>query len=145
MHYAVDAVMVSTILAGIKQSTGLSVDLTQITEPNVRNAVHYYLATGQYVFDRASAFAQSSTFFRPTEPVNPLSLFGNESPNLRQYTQHSPNSRWGVGAAGWRRLWDRPGMCLARCRCVCVHCTRVLSATVCCACNGWMSVTMGTA
>ena len=47
MHYAVDAVMVSTILAGIKQSTGLSVDLTQITEPNVRNAVHYYLATGQ--------------------------------------------------------------------------------------------------
>jgi hypothetical protein len=94
MHYAVDAVMVSTILAGIKQSTGLSVDLTQITEPNVRNAVHYYLATGQYVFDRASAFAQSSTFFRPTEPVNPLSLFGNESPNLRQYTQHSPNSRW---------------------------------------------------
>ena len=101
VHYAADALMVSTILAGVKHSTGATIDTTKVTEPNVRNAVQYYLSAGEFVFDKAVALAQGSQFFRPAEPINPLSIFSQDSaPNLRQYSHqaqmntHSMPSRW---------------------------------------------------
>ncbi|WFD21208.1 hypothetical protein MCAP1_003469 [Malassezia caprae] len=93
LHYAADALMVSTILAGIKQTSGITPDITQVSEPNVRQAVHYYLSAGEYIFDKALAFAQSSSHFRPAEPINPLSLFNKEvHGGLRQYSHNDAPS-----------------------------------------------------
>lgn len=95
LHYAADALMVSTILAGIKQTSGITPDITQVSEPNVRQAVYYYLSAGEYIFDKALAFAQSSSHFRPAEPINPLSLFNKEvHGSLRQYSHSDTPSRF---------------------------------------------------
>lgn len=91
VHYAADALMVSTILAGVKHSTGTTLDTTKVTEPNVRSAVQYYLSAGEFLFNRAVSFAQGSQFFRPAEPINPLSIFNQDSSsNLRQYSHQDP-------------------------------------------------------
>lgn len=90
MHYAADAILVSTILAGVKQSSGMSIDTTHITEPNIRNALHYYLSAGEFVFSSARSFAQGSSYFRPAGPVNPMNVFSSDSmtSNMRQYSHH---------------------------------------------------------
>ena len=54
LHYAADALMVSTILAGIKQTSGITPDITQVSEPNVRQAVYYYLSAGRWYKSRAT-------------------------------------------------------------------------------------------
>jgi len=95
VHYAADALMVSTIIAGVKRSSGVTIDTTRVSEPNMRNALQYYLAAGEYVFDKTLSIAQSSQYFRPAEPVNPLSLFNQEAlTSLRQYSHPESQPRW---------------------------------------------------
>lgn len=95
VHYAADALMVSTILAGVKHSSGVTIDVTKVTEPNVRSALQHYLSAGEFIFDKTLSLAQSSQYFRAAEPVNPLSLFNNETSSpLRQYSHLESQPRW---------------------------------------------------
>ncbi|CAO1613240.1 unnamed protein product [Jaminaea pallidilutea] len=74
-HYTFDAVLVSTVLAGVKRHTGF----TPESDPNAKlhtpvplissnDTTHYYfrkyLGVGEYVFDRASGFASRSVHFK---------------------------------------------------------------------------------
>ncbi|CAJ2499741.1 Uu.00g025940.m01.CDS01 [Anthostomella pinea] len=65
-HYAVDAVLISTILAGMRRSTGLTLKSEQIAGENnkeVNKWVGKYLSVGEWVMDTSVAFAGSSGFF----------------------------------------------------------------------------------
>ncbi|ROV94311.1 hypothetical protein VMCG_08612 [Cytospora schulzeri] len=67
-HYAVDAVLISTILAGIRRSTGLtpSVKQEKIAGDNnneVRTWVTRYLAVGETAMDWAVVTAGQSGWF----------------------------------------------------------------------------------
>ena len=74
-RYAVDAMMVSTVLAGIKHSSGLTPDLTRVEEPTIRNALQKYLDAGNFCFETALSLAQGSNYFHLATPE--LSLFGD--------------------------------------------------------------------
>jgi len=63
-HYAFDAVLVSTILAGMKRSTGLTFKKDALTEnKDVNYWVERYLGVGEFVLDNAVAIAGSSAWF----------------------------------------------------------------------------------
>ncbi|KAI1809420.1 DUF1748-domain-containing protein [Poronia punctata] len=63
-HYAIDAVLVSTILAGMRRSTGLTVKPERIHESSeVNKWVNKYLGVGEWVLDQSVAFAGSSKYF----------------------------------------------------------------------------------
>ncbi|KAI0020127.1 duf1748 domain-containing protein [Xylariomycetidae sp. FL0641] len=76
-HYAVDAVLISTILAGMRRSTGLtpfgdgvrpSVKTERIAGENndVNKWVTKYLGVGEWVLDQSVAIAGTSGFFERT-------------------------------------------------------------------------------
>ncbi|ORY05525.1 DUF1748-domain-containing protein [Basidiobolus meristosporus CBS 931.73] len=52
VHYAIDAALVSTVLAGIKRSTGLTVAVDKIENSTFRSAMSTYLSIGDYCFDK---------------------------------------------------------------------------------------------
>ncbi|KAI5479927.1 hypothetical protein MNV49_002217 [Pseudohyphozyma bogoriensis] len=54
-HYAVDVVLVSTILAGVKRSSGFQVSTTSIPEGLARQAADTVLNVGESVFDYTAA------------------------------------------------------------------------------------------
>ncbi|KAK0539272.1 hypothetical protein OC834_000123 [Tilletia horrida] len=62
-HYAADAVMVSTILAGVKRTSGLSPDLTKIPEGTPRDVTGKFLGFGEFTFDSLMAAAHASSYF----------------------------------------------------------------------------------
>ncbi|KAN0063525.1 hypothetical protein ACQY0O_003972 [Thecaphora frezii] len=63
-HYASDAVLVSTFLAGIKRQTGLAPDVERITEPTTKGLVEKYLGLGEFIFDSGVAAARASQYFK---------------------------------------------------------------------------------
>ncbi|KAI1182674.1 hypothetical protein F5B17DRAFT_435390 [Nemania serpens] len=67
-HYALDAVLISTILAGMRRSTGLTVRSERITGENteMNKWVTKYLGVGEWVLDQSVAFAGTSKFFERT-------------------------------------------------------------------------------
>ncbi|KAK0714394.1 hypothetical protein B0T21DRAFT_387104 [Apiosordaria backusii] len=68
-HYAFDAVLISTILAGMKRSTGLTFQVDQIgAEENdpFRKFMNRYLGVGEWVMDQSVAIAGSSKWFKRT-------------------------------------------------------------------------------
>ncbi|KAI1193133.1 hypothetical protein F5X97DRAFT_315218 [Nemania serpens] len=67
-HYAFDAVLISTILAGMRRSTGLTVRSERITGENteMNKWVGKYLGVGEWVLDQSVAFAGTSKFFERT-------------------------------------------------------------------------------
>ncbi|KAI9051812.1 hypothetical protein LZ554_004075 [Drepanopeziza brunnea f. sp. 'monogermtubi'] len=63
-HYAFDAVLISTILAGMKRSTGLTFKKDSITEnKDINGWIEKYLGVGEWVMDTSVAFAGSSGWF----------------------------------------------------------------------------------
>ncbi|KAL4066752.1 hypothetical protein V8B97DRAFT_1868368 [Scleroderma yunnanense] len=64
VHYAVDAVLVSTILAGIRQSSGFVVQTNVISDPTLRSLAERYLGVGETIFGMAQASAVNSEYFR---------------------------------------------------------------------------------
>ncbi|KAI8869910.1 DUF1748-domain-containing protein [Ramicandelaber brevisporus] len=62
-HYAVDAVLLSTALAGVRRSTGLQFNTEKIQSEDVRSIVNKYLAVGESGFDIAVGFLNSSSYF----------------------------------------------------------------------------------
>ncbi|KAI0473513.1 hypothetical protein GGR56DRAFT_675995 [Xylariaceae sp. FL0804] len=67
-HYAVDAVLISTILAGMRRSTGLTVKGERIggDNPDMNRWVNKYLGVGEWVMDQSVAIAGSSGWFERT-------------------------------------------------------------------------------
>ncbi|KAI9575016.1 DUF1748-domain-containing protein [Boletus coccyginus] len=62
---AIDALLLSAFLAGIKRSTSLTPALSQVPNKDVRQLLRTYLELGEYVFDFAVViFGRSSSFER---------------------------------------------------------------------------------
>lgn len=64
VHYAGDAVLISTVLAGIKRQTGLRPDIDRITEPTTKGVLEKYLGVGEFIFDTTVAAARASSYFQ---------------------------------------------------------------------------------
>lgn len=63
-HYTVDAVLVSTVLAGIRQSSGFGIQTSAISDPTLRSLAERYLGVGEKIFNMAQASAINSEYFR---------------------------------------------------------------------------------
>lgn len=63
MHYSVDAIVISAMLAGIKRSTGLTPKTSTIESKGIRSAVDQYLGVGEWVMDMSIGFMSSSQYF----------------------------------------------------------------------------------
>ncbi|KAF9466456.1 hypothetical protein BDZ94DRAFT_167947 [Collybia nuda] len=64
MHYAVDAVLLSTVVAGVRRSSGFSLNASAIPDPTARSAAETFLSVGETVFDMIQATAVNSTYFK---------------------------------------------------------------------------------
>jgi hypothetical protein len=63
-HYAFDAVLISAFLAGVKRSTGLTLNSDRITENReVKKWIDKYLGVGEWVMDQSVAVLGSSGWF----------------------------------------------------------------------------------
>jgi len=63
-HYAFDAVLISAFLAGIKRSTGLTLNSDRITENReIKKWIDKYLGVGEWVMDQSVAVLGSSGWF----------------------------------------------------------------------------------
>ncbi|KAL6849705.1 hypothetical protein ACO1O0_009248 [Amphichorda felina] len=69
-HYAFDAVLISTILAGMKRSTGLTpsfkTDRVSGDNKEMSKWIDKYLGVGEWVMDQSVAIAGTSGFFDRT-------------------------------------------------------------------------------
>ncbi|KAI8139961.1 DUF1748-domain-containing protein, partial [Fennellomyces sp. T-0311] len=63
VHVAVDAVLVSTFLAGVKRTTGLQPAVSRIQNKEIRGYVESYLNIGEYVLDTAIVIMNNSPYF----------------------------------------------------------------------------------
>jgi len=64
VHYAVDAVLLSTVLAGVRRSSGFTINSDTITEPTVRGVANSFLGVGETLFDMVQATAVNSAWFK---------------------------------------------------------------------------------
>ena len=64
-HYAFDAVLISTVLAGMKRSTGLTFKTENIAGDNkeAQKWMNKYLDVGEWVLDSSIAIAGNSGWF----------------------------------------------------------------------------------
>ncbi|KAJ5959905.1 uncharacterized protein N7479_007055 [Penicillium vulpinum] len=63
-HYAFDAVLFSAFLAGVKRSTGLTLNSDKITDSkDVKKWVDSYLGVGEWMMDQSVAVMGSSSWF----------------------------------------------------------------------------------
>ncbi|KAJ7127172.1 hypothetical protein C8R44DRAFT_617066 [Mycena epipterygia] len=63
-HYAFDAVLLSTLAAGVRRSSGFTPDSASISDPTLRSLADRYLGVGESVFDMIQATAVNSTYFK---------------------------------------------------------------------------------
>ncbi|KAH9949900.1 DUF1748-domain-containing protein [Amylocystis lapponica] len=63
-HYAVDAVLVSTVVAGVRRSSGFTPETTVITDPTLRSVAERYLGIGETIFDMIQGTAVNSQYFK---------------------------------------------------------------------------------
>ena len=81
VHYAVDAVLLSTVVAGVRRSTGFEwvagpeqrmhnstilcrPQTALISEPTIRSMVERFMGVGETVFDVAQASAVNSSYWK---------------------------------------------------------------------------------
>ncbi|TFK49946.1 DUF1748-domain-containing protein [Heliocybe sulcata] len=63
-HYAVDAVFLSTVLAGVRRSSGFRPDTTQVPEGTARSVADTYLGIGETIFDMIQGTVVNSEYFK---------------------------------------------------------------------------------
>ncbi|KIY72878.1 DUF1748-domain-containing protein [Cylindrobasidium torrendii FP15055 ss-10] len=66
LHLAIDAILVTAFLAGMKRTTGLTPALRLIPNKDVRQLFRSYLEFGEYIFDFAVVIAGRSSSFERT-------------------------------------------------------------------------------
>ncbi|KAI9317216.1 hypothetical protein BX666DRAFT_1858030, partial [Dichotomocladium elegans] len=59
LHLAVDACLVSTLLAGVKRTTGIQ----QIANKDIRQYVEQYLQLGEWLFDSSIVLLSATPYF----------------------------------------------------------------------------------
>ncbi|KAF8199501.1 DUF1748-domain-containing protein [Pholiota molesta] len=64
VHYTADAVLLSTVVAGIRRSSGFSPDTSGISDPTVKSVADKFLGVGETVFDMIQATAVNSSYFK---------------------------------------------------------------------------------
>jgi len=64
VHYVADAVLISTVLAGVKRSSGFAPDTLLISDPTARGVVDRYLGVGETIFDMVQATAVNSAYWK---------------------------------------------------------------------------------
>lgn len=64
VHYVADAVLLSTVLAGVKRSSGFAPDTLLISDPTTRGLVDRYLGVGDTIFDMVQATAVNSSYWK---------------------------------------------------------------------------------
>ncbi|KAG8752162.1 hypothetical protein FRC12_012107 [Ceratobasidium sp. 428] len=63
-HYAVDLVLVSTVLAGVKKSTGYTPQTALITDPTLKTIADTFLGAGETVFNVVQGNAVTSAYLK---------------------------------------------------------------------------------
>ncbi|KAI8338633.1 hypothetical protein BC941DRAFT_423437 [Chlamydoabsidia padenii] len=63
VHLTADAVLVSTVLAGVKRNTGLQPKTTMIENEDIRGYVQKYLNVGEWVLDNSIVYMNNSSYF----------------------------------------------------------------------------------
>ncbi|TEB34460.1 DUF1748-domain-containing protein [Coprinellus micaceus] len=71
VHYAVDAALLSTVIAGVRRSSGFSPDTSAITDPTMRGVADKFLGVGETVFDMLQGTAVNSSYFKRNTPPPP--------------------------------------------------------------------------
>jgi len=64
VHYAVDAVLLSTVVAGIRRSSGFAPETQLISDPTLRSVAERFLGVGESIFDMAQGTAVNSRYFK---------------------------------------------------------------------------------
>ncbi|KAI9332414.1 hypothetical protein BD770DRAFT_333297 [Pilaira anomala] len=63
LHYTFDAILISTVLAGIKRSTGIEPATSKIESTTIRGYVDKYLGFGEWIFDMSVVYFTHSSYF----------------------------------------------------------------------------------
>ncbi|KAK7690731.1 hypothetical protein QCA50_005830 [Cerrena zonata] len=63
-HYTIDAVLVSTVLAGVRRSSGFTPATNNIADENIRSVANKYLGIGESIFDMLQGTAVTSSYFK---------------------------------------------------------------------------------
>ncbi|KJA23012.1 hypothetical protein HYPSUDRAFT_138454 [Hypholoma sublateritium FD-334 SS-4] len=66
VHYTADAVLLSTVVAGIRRSSGFSPDTSSISDPTVKSVADKFLGVGETVFDMIQGTVVNSSYFKRT-------------------------------------------------------------------------------
>jgi len=64
VHYTLDAVLVSTVIAGVRRSSGFSPDASKISDSTARSVAEKFLGVGETVFDVIQGTAVNSPYFK---------------------------------------------------------------------------------
>lgn len=64
VHYAVDAVLLSTVIAGVRRSSGFTLNSETVSDPTIRGVADKFLGVGETVFDMIQATAVNSSWFK---------------------------------------------------------------------------------
>ncbi|RDX56982.1 DUF1748-domain-containing protein [Polyporus arcularius HHB13444] len=63
-HLLFDAALVSTVLAGVRRSSGFTIETEKITDGTIRSATEKYLGFGETIFDMIQGTAVNSQYFK---------------------------------------------------------------------------------
>ncbi|KAI9275394.1 hypothetical protein BY458DRAFT_555065 [Sporodiniella umbellata] len=63
IHFTADAVLVSTVLAGIKRNVGLQPVTSQIENEEIKKYAEKYLGIGEWVMDTSIGYMNTSSYF----------------------------------------------------------------------------------
>ncbi|KAI0300773.1 hypothetical protein BC826DRAFT_990359 [Russula brevipes] len=66
-HYALDAILLSTVVAGVKRSTGFVPDIESISNPTIRSLTEQYFGFGETVFNALQGTVVTSPYFKRSE------------------------------------------------------------------------------
>ncbi|KAF7331604.1 H/ACA ribonucleoprotein complex subunit 3 [Mycena kentingensis (nom. inval.)] len=64
VHYAFDAVLISTLAAGVRRSSGFAPNAESISDPTFRGLAQRYFGVGETIFDMIQATAVNSAYFK---------------------------------------------------------------------------------
>ncbi|KAF5392264.1 hypothetical protein D9757_001570 [Collybiopsis confluens] len=62
-HFTFDAVMVSTVLAGVKKNSGFGFDVDKFSDPTLKSVAEKYFGVGETVFGMIQGTAVNSGYF----------------------------------------------------------------------------------
>lgn len=68
LHYSFDAVLLSTIIAGVRRSTGLTLRPGAVDNPDAKSYIRKYLEMGEWMLDTSTSMMAASGYFERRLP-----------------------------------------------------------------------------